>query len=116
MDYVREGLDTKKLKLRKALTEAFNKESEEGKKVMAETLKELNIKLDEAKKGAKKDSKKADKAKDAEPEETEVAEVETDSETEDRALFNPDDQVEVDPEVTEPEEGEVAGRRSGTGC
>ena len=107
MDYVREGLDTKKLKLRKALTEAFNKESEEGKKVMAETLKELNIKLDEAKKGAKKDAKKADKAKDAEPEETEVAEVETDSETEDRALFNPDDQVEVDPEVTEPEEGEV---------
>lgn len=107
MDYVREGLDTKKLKLRKALTEAFNKESEEGKKVMAETLKELNIKLDEAKKGAKKDAKKADKAKDAEPEETEVAEVEIDPETEDRALFNPDDQVEVDPEVTEPEEGEV---------
>ena len=107
MDYVREGLDTKKLKLRKALTEAFNKESEEGKKVMAETLKELNIKLDEAKKGAKKDAKKADKAKDAEPEETEAAEVEADSETEDRALFNPDDQVEIDPEVTEPEEGEV---------
>lgn len=107
MDYVREGLDTKKLKLRKALTEAFNKESEEGKKVMAETLKELNIKLDEAKKGAKKDDKKSDKAKATEPGETEVAEVEADPETEDRALFNPDDQVEVDPEVTEPEEGEV---------
>ena len=103
MDYVREGLDTKKLKLRKALTEAFNRENEEGKKVMAETLKELNIKLDEA----KKDGKKADKAKDAEPEEAEVAEVETDAETDSRALFNPDDQVEVDPEVTEPEEGEV---------
>ena len=115
MDYVREGLDTRKLKLRKALTEAFNKENEEGKKVMAETLKELNIKLDEAKKDdkkdskkdAKKDAKKDDKAKATEPEETEVAEVEVDPETEDRALFNPDDQVEVDPEVTEPEEGEV---------
>ena len=107
MDYVREGLDTKKLKLRKALTEAFNKENEEGKKVMAETLKELNIKLDEAKKDTKKDAKKGDKAKDAEPEETEVAEVEADPETEGRALFNPDDQVQVDPEATEPEEGEV---------
>lgn len=103
MDYVREGLDTKKLKLRKALTEAFNKENEEGKKVMAETLEELNIKLDEA----KKDDKKDDEAEVTEPEETEVAEVEVDPETEDRALFNPDDQVEVDPEVTEPEEGEV---------
>lgn len=111
MDYVREGLDTKKLKLRKALTEAFNKESEEGKKVMAETLKELNIKLDEAKKGAKKDSKKDTKKDDeveaTEPEETEVAEVEADPETEDRALFNPEDQVEVDSEVAEPEDGEV---------
>ena len=111
MDYVREGLDTNKLKLRKALTEAFNKENEEGKKVMAETLKELNIKLDEAKKGAKKDTKKNTKKDDevevTEPEETEVAEVEADPETEDRALFNPDDQAEVDPEATEPEEGEV---------
>lgn len=107
MDYVREGLDTKKLKLRKALTEAFNKENEEGKKVMAETLKELNIKLDEAKKGVKKNTKKDDEVEAAEPEETEVAEVEVDPETEDRALFNPDDQVEVDAEATEPEEGEV---------
>lgn len=107
MDYVREGLDTKKLKLRKALTEAFNKENEEGKKVMAETLKELNIKLDEAKKDAKKNTKKDDEVEAAEPEETEVAEVEVDPEADSRALFNPDDQVEVDPEVTEPEEGEV---------
>ena len=107
MDYVREGLDTKKLKLRKALTEAFNKENEEGKKVMAETWKELNIKLDEAKKGIKKNTKKDDEVEAAEPEETEVAEVEVDPETEDRALFNPDDQVEVDAEATEPEEGEV---------
>ena len=103
MDYVREGLDTKKLKLRKALTEAFNKENEEGKKVMAETLEELNIKLDEA----KKDDKKDDEVEATEPEETETVEVEADPETEDRALFNPDDQVEVDAEVTEPEEGEV---------
>ena len=103
MDYVREGLDTKKLKLRKALTEAFNKENEEGKKVMAKTLEELNIKLDEA----KKDDKKNDEVEATEPEETETVEVEADPETEDRELFNPDDQVEVDAEVTEPEEGEV---------
>ena len=103
MDYVREGLDTKKLKLRKALTEAFNKENEEGKKVMAETLEELNIKLDEA----KKDDKKDDEVEATEPEETETVEVEADPETEDRELFNPDDQVEVDAEATEPEEGEV---------
>lgn len=50
LQYVREGLDTKKVSLRKALTEAFNKENEEGKKVMAETLKDLNIDIDEAKK------------------------------------------------------------------
>ena len=50
LKYVREGLDTKKAGLRKALTEAFNKENEEGKKVMAETLKDLNIEIDEAKK------------------------------------------------------------------
>lgn len=47
LKYVREGLDTKKLKLRQALREAFNKENEEGKKVMAETLKDLNINIEE---------------------------------------------------------------------
>ena len=47
LQYVREGLDTKKASLRKALTEAFNKENEEGKKVMAETLKDLDINIDE---------------------------------------------------------------------
>lgn len=104
MDYVREGLDTKKLKLRKALTEAFNKENEEGKKVMAETLEELNIKLDEAKKDDKKDD---DEVEATEHEETKVAEVEADPEAEDRALFNPEEQVEDKVEVTEPEEGEV---------
>ena len=104
MDYVTEGLDTKKLKLRKALTEAFNKENEEGKKVMAETLEELNIKLDEAKKDDKKDN---DEVEATEHEETKVAEVEADPEAEDRALFNPEEQVEDKVEVTEPEEGEV---------
>ena len=48
LKYVREGLDTKKASLKKALTEAFNKENEEGKKVMAETLKDLNIDIDES--------------------------------------------------------------------
>jgi len=48
LQYVREGLDSKK-SLKTALTEAFNKEDEEGKKVMAETLKDLNIDINEAK-------------------------------------------------------------------
>lgn len=47
LQYVREGLDTKRASLRKALTEAFNKENEEGKKVMAETLKDLDINIEE---------------------------------------------------------------------
>ena len=48
LQYVKESLDAKKLNLKKALTEAFNKENEEGKKVMAETLKELDINIDES--------------------------------------------------------------------
>jgi len=64
LKYVREGLDTKKASLRKALTEAFNKENEEGKKVMAETLKDLNIEIDEAK-------KKEDEVEQPKPEEEE---------------------------------------------
>ena len=95
MDYVREGLDTKKLKLRKALTEAFNKENEEGKKVMAETLKDLDIEIEEAKK---------DEPEMEEPVEEpimdnteEVAEVEA-------GLFNPEEETtEAELEVTEPE-------------
>ena len=42
-----EGLDTNKLNLRKALTESFEKASDEDKKVMKETLDNLHIKLDE---------------------------------------------------------------------
>ena len=42
-----EGLDTNKANLRKALTESFEKASEEDKKVMKETLDNLHIKLDE---------------------------------------------------------------------
>ena len=48
LQYVTEGLDSNKVKLRQALTEAFSKESEEGKKIMEETLKNLNINLNEA--------------------------------------------------------------------
>ena len=48
MTYVKEGLEDKKyLKMKKALTESLNNATEEDKKVMKETLSELNIKLDE---------------------------------------------------------------------
>lgn len=48
MTYVKEGLEDKKvLKLKKALTESLNNATEEDKKVMEETLKELNIHLNE---------------------------------------------------------------------
>jgi len=46
LKYVREGLETKK-SLTEALQKVFNKENEEGKKVMAETLKDLNININE---------------------------------------------------------------------
>lgn len=49
MQYVKEDLDTTKLKLKKALCESIEKASDEDKKVMNEMLKELNINLsDEA--------------------------------------------------------------------
>lgn len=51
MKYVTEGLDNKGLKLKKALTESLNKASEEEKKIMEETLENLNITLDESKEG-----------------------------------------------------------------
>lgn len=48
MTYVKEDLENKKyLKMKKALTESLNNATEEDKKVMKETLSELNIKLDE---------------------------------------------------------------------
>lgn len=48
MQYVTEGLDKKTLKLKKALSESLNSASKEEKKIMEETLENLNIKLDEA--------------------------------------------------------------------
>ena len=49
MTYVKEGLENNKTsKLKKALTESLNNATEEDKKIMEETLSELNIKLDEA--------------------------------------------------------------------
>lgn len=49
LQYVNESLDTKKRNktLRQKLTEEVNKASEEDKKIMKETLKNLNIKLNE---------------------------------------------------------------------
>lgn len=48
MEYVKESLDATNLKLRKALTESYNNASDEDKKIMEETLNQLNIKIDEA--------------------------------------------------------------------
>lgn len=42
-----EGLDTKNIKLKKALTESLNKASEEDKEVMKKTLENLNIDLED---------------------------------------------------------------------
>lgn len=47
MQYVKEDLDENKISLRKALTESFNKATKEGKRIMKETLDNLNIKLNE---------------------------------------------------------------------
>lgn len=48
LKYVTESLDNKNMKLRKALTEAYNKENEEGQKIMKQTLEDLNINLTES--------------------------------------------------------------------
>lgn len=47
MQYVKESLDTTNINLKKALTESYNKASEEDKKIMEETLEKLNIKINE---------------------------------------------------------------------
>lgn len=49
LTYVTESLNTKGKKLKKSLSEALNKETAEGKKIMLETLDSLNIKLSEVK-------------------------------------------------------------------
>lgn len=85
LKYVTEGLDNKK-SLKTALTEAFNKENEEGKKVMAETLKDLDIQIEEAN----------DVTEDV-PTEPELVE----NAAEDEPLI--DNEAEVDSETTEPE-------------
>ena len=47
LNYMHESVDTKALKLRKALTEQLEKATEDDKKIMKETLKDLNIELEE---------------------------------------------------------------------
>lgn len=49
LQYVTESVDANKLKLRKALSESLSKATEEERKVMTETLDNLNIKIDEEK-------------------------------------------------------------------
>lgn len=49
LKYVTESFDPKSFKLKKALKEAYRKEpTEEGKKIMAETLQKININLNES--------------------------------------------------------------------
>lgn len=47
LNYMHESVDPKALKLRKALTEQLEKATEDDKKIMKETLKDLNIELEE---------------------------------------------------------------------
>lgn len=120
LKYVREGLDTRKAGLRKALTEAFNKENEEGKKVMAETLKDLNIDINENEptiEEAKKDEEEGallnpTPADDAIIDNTEevVAEPEGEVATDELEVTEPfaNDEAGEEAAVTEPVEGEEA--------
>lgn len=48
LKYVNESLDTNKINMRKALKESLDSASDEDKKVMTETLKQLHIKLNES--------------------------------------------------------------------
>jgi hypothetical protein len=48
LNYMTESVDKKALKLRKTLTEQLENASEEDKKIMKETLKNLNIELEES--------------------------------------------------------------------
>ena len=47
MKYIKEDFDLRVVKLKKALNESFNKASEEEKKIMENTLKDLNIKFED---------------------------------------------------------------------
>ena len=47
LNYMHESLDKEAIKLRKSLAEQLEKASEEDKKIMKETLKDLNIELEE---------------------------------------------------------------------
>lgn len=49
LQYVTESVDANKMRLRKALSESLSKATEEERKVMTETLDNLNIKIDEEK-------------------------------------------------------------------
>lgn len=48
LNYMHESVDPKALKLRKALTEQLERATEDDKEIMKETLKNLNIELDES--------------------------------------------------------------------
>lgn len=70
MQYVTEGLDIGKAKLKRALSESLEKATESDRKIMSETLRSLDIKLDE---GAKPEDV-------AKPEEASYDERESDAE------------------------------------
>ena len=78
MKYVTEGLDTNKLKMKKALCESLDKATEEEKKIMKETLENLNINLVEE----KEEEVKEEKVEDEKVEEAPVEENSTDDKIE----------------------------------
>lgn len=70
MEYFGESLDTGALRLRKALSESLEGASESDRKVMAETLRELNIKVDDDEKHESIPDKGGDKKAESEASET----------------------------------------------
>lgn len=93
MQYIKEGLDIKEVKLKRALTESLQKANADERKVMEDTLKDLNIVLTED-----KDEEVIEEVADetTEVEETPVEEIEA-TETE---------EIKVEDEVTQPEVSE----------
>lgn len=103
LNYMTESVDKKALKLRKTLTEQLENASEEDKKIMKETLKNLNIELEES-------SSEWDDVPMIEDEEldnvlTEAEELEVDEEIE--AVEDEAAEEEVEDEIEEVEESEA---------
>ncbi len=97
-----ESLDKNSINLKQALTESFNKASEEDKVIMKETLETLNIDIDDS---AEESNKASLKAEDIpwDPEEEDVLVEATSDESEDTTEENEEDSESAE-ENTESEE------------